>query len=216
MVRLFDALEYMLDAVIPLRARAARTKNRTLDDIPLCPTEHDLLGGHITTIMDYRESAVQDLIRALKYDGSGHAAQIAGELLAEYLREEIASLKLFSTRKILIVPLPLHQSRLRERGFNQIGIVLDHLPSEFKDGTIATLAPHALTRVRATEQQTHLSRAERIKNVAGAFAVPDTNLDGTHVFLIDDVATTGATLVNAAKPLEKAGAEVTLLALARA
>lgn len=216
MPSLRDIFEYVLDAIVPPRARSARTRQRTPSDIPLCSTEHELLGERITTLMDYRQPEVQDLIRTLKYDGSGHAATIAAELLAEYLHEEIASLKLFSTRPILLVPIPLHKSRTRERGFNQIEIVLQALPQEFKDGSVATLS-EALVRTRATAAQTRLPRPERIKNVAGAFAALDgAPLQNAHVFLIDDVTTSGATLVNAAKPLSKSGATVSLLALARA
>ena len=76
----------VLDAVMPQRERAARTSSRGAEDIPLSPTVHELLGTRITTLMDYRQSEVQDLIRALKYDASGHAANLAAELFADYLR----------------------------------------------------------------------------------------------------------------------------------
>ena len=212
-----SGLEAAFDAILPPRARSARTKSRTIDEIPLCPTPHELLGTRITTLMDYRSAAVQDLIRSLKYDGSGHAARLAAALLADFLREEIAAARAFSPRRIFIIPIPLHTSRARERGFNQIELVLKALPREFRDGTIATLVPHALIRSRPTRQQTRLSRSERLTNVIGAFSVPDQTLvKKTHVFLIDDVTTTGATLLHAGAPLRKAGAEVTLLALARA
>lgn len=209
--------EAILDAIVPPRARAARTKARHAEDIPLCPTTHDLLGVRITTLMDYRQEAVQDLIRSLKYDASGHAAHLAASLLADYLREEIANEKLFSTKKILIVPVPLHASRARERGFNQIELVLRALPESFRNGDTAALCPHALARVRATKPQTRLPRSERLSNVAGAFSAPDKSLVAhTKIFIVDDVTTTGATLANAATPLRRAGAEVSLLALARA
>lgn len=212
-----DGFEHFLDAVVPPRQRAARTKARSLEDIPLLVTEHDLLGERIVTLMNYREEAVQDLIRALKYDASRHAASLAAGLVAEYLREEIASQKLLSQKRVLIVPLPLHISRARERGYNQIALVLEQMPKEFRDGTIATFAPNALHRTKATPPQTRLSRAERIKNVAGAFACSDISLvRHAHVYLIDDVATTGATLLHAGKALKNAGAEVSLIALARA
>lgn len=207
----------LLDAILPLRARSARTKARKPEDFLLAPTTHELLGTTIVTLMDYREQSVQDLIRALKYDRSQHAASIAATLLAEYLLEEISSHKIFSQKSILLIPVPLHASRARERGFNQISIVLDALPDDFKSGASATLVPHALVRSRETKQQTRLHRSERLSNVAGAFAVPDPALvKDSHVFLIDDVTTTGATLVNAATPLRRAGATVTLIALARA
>ncbi len=211
------ACEAILDTVLPMHERSARTKIRTAHEIPLSPTVHDLLGTHITTLMEYHDPAVEDLIRSLKYDGSGHAARLVAQLLADYLREEIASHRSFSQRKILIVPVPLHISRVRERGFNQIELVLKALSQEFFDSTHSTLAPCALTRTRETKPQTRLPRSERLSNVAGAFVAPNAALvNKTHIFLIDDVTTTGATLVNAATPLRRAGAEVTLLALARA
>ena len=216
-----NVCDILLDAVVPPRARTARTKARTLEEIPLSPAPHDLLGVHITTLMDYQNPAVADLIQSLKYDGSGHAARLCAACLADYLREEIASSKIFSARKILLVPVPLHKSRARERGWNQIELILNALPDEFRDGTISTLATNVLTRTRATSPQTRLPRSERLSNVAGAFEINKQTADeslvrDTHVFLLDDVTTTGATLANAATPLRKAGATVTLLALARA
>ncbi len=178
---------------------------------------HDILGVRITTLMEYQNAPVEDLIRSLKYDGSSHAAKLAGSILTDFLREEIASAHTFSARKILLVPVPLHKSRARERGWNQIELVLQALPQEFRDGSIATYAQGALVRTRATKPQTRLPRSERLSNVAGAFAVTDESLvRDAHVFLIDDVTTTGATLANASTPLRRAGAKVTLLALARA
>ncbi len=181
------------------------------------PTTHELLGVRITTIMNYRDLATQDLVRALKYDGSRAASMLAAAALADYLREEFANERQFSPRELLLVPIPLHPSRQRERGFNQIGIVLNALPKEFRDGTLSSVAPDILVRVKATKQQTKLPRSERIKNMNGAFEVRDPRrVQHAHVFLIDDVATTGATLKCAASPLRMHGATVSLIALARA
>lgn len=216
-MRIPPVLETLLDTILPQHARTARTQKRTLDDIPLTPESHELLGARITTLMSYQRASVQDLVRSLKYDGSVHASHLAATTLADYLSEELASHATFSARNTLLVPIPLHTSRARERGWNQIALVLKQLPKEFRDGTCATLAPSVLTRTRATKPQTHLSRSERLSNVADAFATPDTShVRGKHIVVIDDVTTTGATLVNAATPLRRAEAHVTLLALARA
>jgi predicted amidophosphoribosyltransferase len=95
--------------------------------------------------------------------------------------------------------------------------IFARLPQEFKDGSISRIAENALVRTKATPQQARLNRAERLRNVEDAFVVASTaNISGTHCILIDDVTTTGATLVSAAKPLRKSGALVTLVALARA
>lgn len=213
MHRLRALLDSVFDTVLPLPARAARTKTRTASDFPLSPESYDILDTTVTTLFHYHQPAVEDAIRALKYEQSGHAARIIAEALADYLREEVATMQAFSPAPIVLAPVPLHPSREHERGFNQITRILDSLPDNLR-----TLArPHLLTRTRATVQQTRLSRAERLSNVAGAFALTDTSLSlGTRVILIDDVTTTGATLVNAAHPLRRAGFDVTLLALARA
>lgn len=216
-MRILSFLNTLLDAVLPRRERALRTAARSPGDFSLSPESHALLDKEITTLMHYSDGAAEDVIRALKYDRSKDAARICAALLADYLREEIASVRAFSPRQILLIPLPLHAARERERGFNQMHAVLEVLPGEFQDGTLARVVPDILVRTRNTPPQTRLSRRERLANVAGAFEVPRPELlECMHVFLIDDVATTGATLVSAAKPFEEVDIPVSLIALARA
>lgn len=113
----------------------------------------------------------------------------------------------------LIVPVPLHWRRLFMRRFNQsalLGFGLSralHIPC----------LPQGLKRTRYTTPQMRLPRAERLKNVRNAFAVPDAaGIEGKHVLLVDDVVTTGATVAACAAALKKAGAaSVHVLALAR-
>ncbi|MDO8552408.1 MAG: phosphoribosyltransferase family protein [bacterium] len=215
--KLRDIIFFAIDIVLPRKERTIRAERRTIEELGITPQTHDACGVKITTILDYKNPAVEDCIRALKYDGSSRSAEILAEALADYLREEISQVKSFSPRKILLVPIPLFKTRERERGFNQIEIVLKKLPKEFLDGTLSAFAPRALVRIRETKQQTKLSRAERLKNMTKAFSAPNTEaVQDKHIFLIDDVTTTGATLAEAARPLRKTGAEVTALALARA
>ena len=108
----------------------------------------------------------------------------------------------------LVVPVPLHRSRKRARGFNQAAEIARHL---------TVPVAHVLERVRPTASQTDLPAAARHRNVRGAFAVtvPDRVLGAT-VVLIDDVSTTGATLDACAGALLDAGArEVRALTAAR-
>ncbi len=206
----------ILDVILPERDRAARIRKRSIRDFSLMPTEHSLLSEKITTLLDYKDPAVSDLIRALKYEHSGQAARLSAEALSDYLREELSSMRTFSVRKILLVPMPLHASRLRERGFNQMEKVFSYLPQEFKDGTLSSIEQEAIRRIKKTPQQSRLSRAERLTNVSEAFEAHPFIFDNTHVILIDDVTTTGATLSSAGKVLRKVGAKVSLIALARA
>jgi ComF family protein len=114
----------------------------------------------------------------------------------------------------VVIPVPLHPRRLRQRGFNQALLLAYGMST--RNGI--ALDPNNLIRVRPTRPQVELSGQERVKNVAGAFAVrhPDM-VANKHVLLIDDVYTTGATMNECAGVLKNAGAEqVTVCTLARA
>jgi ComF family protein len=111
-----------------------------------------------------------------------------------------------------IVPVPLHPSRLRERGFNQaLLLARAFFPKDRR------VAPGLLTRIRPTEPQTSFNGAARRTNLKNAFAVVTPHrLAGKNILLIDDVFTTGTTVNECARVLKKAGAaEVLVLTLAR-
>jgi len=112
----------------------------------------------------------------------------------------------------LLVPVPVHHTRKRERGYNQAEVIAQAL------ATRSGIALHAraLKRLRKTGTQTKLGKAQRGKNIFGAFmAVED--LSGKKVLLVDDVFTTGATVNACAQALKAAGAaEVRVLTAARA
>jgi len=113
----------------------------------------------------------------------------------------------------LIIPVPLHARRLRQRGFNQAYQLVRGWPSRERSG----IAREVLVRRRPTPPQTGLGRRDRRKNIRGAFTVADgKRIDGKRILLIDDVMTTGATLNECAGVLRSAGAaRVDCLTLAR-
>ena len=112
----------------------------------------------------------------------------------------------------LVLPMPLARERLAERGFNQALLLARHLAPDKTDAAL-------LLRTRHTAAQSELTRAERLRNVQGAFAVEPLRaheLRGCRVVLVDDVMTTGASLHAAAAALRQAGAaHITALVLAR-
>lgn len=111
-----------------------------------------------------------------------------------------------------LLPVPLSSDRLHARGFNQSALLAHHLAAHKAD-------PHTLLRLHATEAQSSLPRAQRLRNLHGAFAVEPARaaaLRGQHVLLLDDVMTTGATAHAATLALREAGvAQVTVVVLAR-
>ena len=108
-------------------------------------------------------------------------------------------------RDAILVPVPLHPVRLRERGFNQSERIAEMLAR--CSGNTARV-DRLLVRNKYTTSQTHLNRATRSQNVKNAFALArDTVLDSKSLFIIvDDVFTTGSTLNACAKVLRNAGA----------
>ena len=114
----------------------------------------------------------------------------------------------------VLVPVPLHPRRLAERGYNQSALLARQLAHRHGLG----FAPLALQRLRATDHQVGRTREQRWSNVADAFAVRDVRaLAGRHVVLVDDVVTTGATVIACIQSLSAQGARVAgVVALAQA
>lgn len=138
--------------------------------------------------------AAESIAHALKYRGWSHLAELCAASMAVALDSRAAGLD-------VLVPVPLHRARLRERGFNQSALIGSALSAR-------VLAPvlETLERARPTRSQVGLGRAARRRNVHAAFAVRGDLRPGASIGLIDDVATSGATLAAAAEPLLAAGA----------
>ncbi|MEM8770773.1 MAG: ComF family protein [Pseudomonadota bacterium] len=119
------------------------------------------------------------------------------------------------TPSTILAPAPLHRTRLWTRRYNQSALLAQSIAKQ----TGALFQPDLIRRVRATPPQKELTAKARVRNVAGAFRVPEQNkakLRGAHIVLVDDVLTTGATLSACARALKRAGADVVdALVLAR-
>lgn len=103
----------------------------------------------------------------------------------------------------LLVPVPLHKKRMRERGYNQSALLADALANQ-----TGISCQNSLLRIRDTPHQTGLSRSQRLKNLAGAFMLnKNCSVAGRNILLIDDVFTTGTTLRECAQVLHQHGAE---------
>lgn len=135
---------------------------------------------------------VQNLMHHFKYKGM----QQIGNTLGSIAGTQLSNTSFASVD--YIIPVPLHKSRLKERGYNQSTCFAEGL-AEKLDGKVEL---DNLIRTRATETQTHRSRFERFENMQEVFAVKDPErLKGKHVLLVDDIVTTGSTLEACAVPL---------------
>lgn len=183
-----------------------------LDDMPWhsenrCPqcsldSPNNQLCGHClksppafdkTNVLFRYEYPVNALLRHYKYSHSLTLAEPFGILLAE------------SVRKIpapdLVMPMPLHPQRLRERGFNQAVEIARVVARELR----LTMDSQSCSRIKPTPPQASLPLKERVKNMKDAFDCKS-RLDGLRIALIDDVMTTGASLDALAETVKMAGA----------
>jgi competence protein ComFC len=152
-----------------------------------------------SAIAAYRSRGlVRKLVHDFKY---GHQRHLRHPL-ADWLGETMRDPRLHGRRFDMIVPVPLHPARERERGFNQAALLAELLARR-----IAVPLRMALERIRYTRTQTAYDRAERMENLHDAFRLrKNMNVRQLHVLLIDDVLTTGSTLSECARVLKEAGA----------
>jgi ComF family protein len=149
------------------------------------------------------ESGLRDLIHLLKYGGVRPAANVLGRMLAE----AIATLEpSFPADSIPVIPVPLHRTKLRQRGFNQAELIARVAVKGFNPARLR-LSAAVLERKRDTASQIGLTSHQRRENLRGAFAVAQPDLvKGREVLVVDDVYTTGATVSECARVLRRAGA----------
>lgn len=133
------------------------------------------------------------LLQRYKYSGFLAAAELMGQLLAQRTAD--------TERPDLIIPMPLHAARIKERGFNQ-ALEIARVVARHRQ---AALALDSCMRTRPTPPQAGLDLAARVKNLRGVFACRD-SLAGKRVALLDDVMTSGASLDALAKCVKDAGA----------
>jgi ComF family protein len=152
---------------------------------------------------------VQNLLHLFKYKGMRKIGVVLGNIAGG----QLAKSDIFNTVD-MIIPVPLHKSRLKQRGYNQSACFAEGLAQKLNAGVDET----SLLRIKATETQTHKSRFSRFENMQQVFEIVDPEkLKNKHVLLVDDVVTTGSTLeACAALLLEIEGLKLSIAAIAYA
>ena len=141
---------------------------------------------------------VREIIHEFKYGRQIHLRR----LVARWLHAALDDERLRGRRFDVVVPVPLHATRLRERGFNQASQLAELLSAQ-----TSIHSKPLLDRIRYTTTQTALDRSERMENLHDAFRLrKNADVRGLRVLLIDDVLTTGSTLSECARVLKRAGA----------
>jgi len=186
---------------------------------PKCKTPY--LPEGLISIFNYHDKKLSNVLIKGKYKFLPKVYEILGEMMVKNLSTDFPNLLNLKSANLnlLLVPLPLHKQRLRWRGFNQAEILAKSI-AEIIDqinNTTEIAVKILLTRSKSTKTQKDLKKEERIKNVKDAFQLQKgINAHKKNIILIDDVTTTGSTLLEAAKILKRNGAkEIWCLTVAR-
>lgn len=205
-MKVFRAL---IDTLLPIRATYARVV--AADEHELLPlmtpsTQTQDMCTYVS-LLPFRHPLVRACIHEVKYHDNAKAARMLGVVLATYLRTIAIDSILF------IVPIPLSRIRQKERGYNQVARVARAACTHLAE--TAVLSPTLLLRTRHSVSQTQLSRKQRLTNMHAAFTLEAPLPTDATLVLVDDVATTGATLAAALEGLGPAGS-CTIVAVALA
>ena len=155
--------------------------------------------GIVSFLAFTKRGKVQNLLHALKYKNKPEVGVLLGKMMAQELVEKGG----FPVAD-LIVSVPLHKKRRRERGYNQS----DAFAEGLSEITGIPWSGNVLARVRYTKSQTGKTKVERQENVKDIFEAPESQqIRGKRIILVDDVLTTGATLESCLKVLLQAGSD---------
>jgi len=162
-------------------------------------------GSHITRVysaFDY-EGVIRKAIHRLKFGDTPHNASVLVDLSYPLLESSIQSHCKSGSNYDIIIPVPLHPGRKRQRGYNQSELIASRLSHHMK----VPMLRGVLVKKVNTPPQSRLKRGERLKNLIGVFCVKKPDLvSGRKILLVDDIMTTGSTAGQCAKALMDAGA----------
>lgn len=168
---------------------------------------------NIMACFDYQHPIIKKAIWDLKYYNKKHAGCILGQQLNIYMKEEISELRqIHSGQKFIIIPVPLTKERKYERGYNQAEcLALEFIKNLNED--IFELHTDIIFKIKDTGHQARIHNKKiRLKNMLGAFSLNknidiDKYIKNRIIFVVDDVTTTGATISEIIKILNKYGAK---------
>lgn len=177
-------------------------------------SEFESLSGVIYALDYAKNPQIRAAIKQFKYKFTEELARPFAKLIVE----KIGELEMSKGRRLVLVPVPLHAKRLRERGFNQAEVIAQAIRAQFPQGVCEV--ENLLVRPKETKQQARLGKSERQENLKDAFIMNKKIVhkigNGNLYFVVDDVCTTGSTLDSCARVLKGGGiARVYGLVIAR-
>ena len=204
----------ILEMLFPSKCIGCKTKAQILCEecvnklqIAERPTEENILA-----VYDYRDPIIKNAIWKLKYHKTPYLGERLGKLLYESLIEEINQIQMFSLGSpIYVIPVPISKDRKKNRGYNQSEIIARNFCKNAPKNIFQFKNNIVFKKFNTLPQAKLTNRNKRLQNIKGAFGINNKELvKGKTIIIIDDVTTTGGTILEIMKILKKAGAKKVL------
>jgi ComF family protein len=220
--------QFILELIFPLDKKDRRLRSMSLDEINttiphvLCGKDgipyiatSGVIGRGIHAVWQYNHTVAQHIIFSIKNNRDKYAARIAGYAIGEYLQKYFGANRTFdmqNTEEMVLIPIPLSRKRLRERGYNQAELIAEVVSGEPQYHY--TIRTDILSHPHHASEQKSKNRKERVRSAQELFVInPDgiSKIQNKVCIVIDDVVTTGSTLVAARNILTANGATYVIL-----
>jgi len=197
-------MHMLIDIILPrnMEMEQLRRMNMSTLDLLLHPVR-EKPPKYVTVLYSYKDIRVKNMVWHMKFKECMWVAEIFGKIMAGRISGENFS------SKTLLLPVPIHSKRRRERGYNQCEWLCEHIMKHITNSarTHIIYSPKIVTRAVYTVKQSWSDKKDRQENIRGVFTISDlSRIVGADVLIIDDVCTTGATLDEMRRTLLEAGA----------
>ena len=202
---------FFLETLFPVRCTGCQLKNEILCNncIKIFDLNQEIIGEDIRAVFNYKNIIIKKIIWELKYHHKRYLGEKLGNLLYEFLIEDISDIKInVSGRSIFVIPIPISNNKIKSRGYNQTLAIANGFCKSEKSGTLELKDKIVIKKYDTIPQAKITNKKRRLENIKNVFEIKNKEIiKGRTIILIDDVVTTGGTLREVMKILKKAGAK---------
>lgn len=201
---------FLLDIIYPTKCLGCGIKNdiiclKCIYKINTAERETD---KNITALFDYRHPLIKKAIWELKYHHKRYIGEKLGQLLYEFLIEDISEIKEYAGNSIYVIPIPISNKKRRQRGYNQALSIAKGFCNQGDKGVFELKNKIIFKKIETIAQAKITNRRRRLENIRNVFEIKNKDIiKGRTIIIIDDVTTTGGTILEVMKILKKAGAK---------